>query len=338
MIRNQWYVVLESREIPYGKPIGATRLGERLVFYRDGKGRVACLRDACAHRGASLSLGKIVDREGGRPGPHSEARIKCPFHGLEYDPMGRCVRIPANGKDEPVDPRYTTRSYETFEDKGFVWIFWGDSKPASAPLFFDDLQDPAFRYATAIDPWKAHYSRVIENQLDVVHLPFVHWNTIGRGNKTVVDGPGLEWSKDGKMFVYVYNRLDDGTKPRKPSEVPIPNPNGFKLEFIFPNLWQNRIAEKVRVLAAFVPVDPESTLLYLRFYQRFLPVAGLGRLVAKMAMPYNLRVAHQDRRVVETQLPKPSSYKSGEKLIQGDLPIIEYRRRRQELIDAENMG
>jgi hypothetical protein len=50
-------------------------------------------------------------------------------------------------------------------------------------------------------------------------------------------------------------------------------------------------------------------------------------------MPFNLRIAHQDRRVVVTQEPKASGLTIGEKLIQGDRPIVEYRRRRQELIE-----
>jgi phenylpropionate dioxygenase-like ring-hydroxylating dioxygenase large terminal subunit len=32
MIRNQWYVVLKSKEVHQGKPVGITRLGEKMVF------------------------------------------------------------------------------------------------------------------------------------------------------------------------------------------------------------------------------------------------------------------------------------------------------------------
>jgi hypothetical protein len=103
------------------------------------------------------------------------------------------------------------------------------------------------------------------------------------------------------------------------------------LEFIFPNLWQNFISEDVRVLAAFTPVDEENTILYLRFYQRFLTLPVLGKLVAQLSMPANVYIAHQDRRVVVTHQPQPSSYRMDEKLIQGDLPIIEYRKKREEL-------
>jgi phenylpropionate dioxygenase-like ring-hydroxylating dioxygenase large terminal subunit len=105
------------------------------------------------------------------------------------------------------------------------------------------------------------------------------------------------------------------------------------LGFIFPNLWQNYISPDARVMAAFVPVDEAHTILYLRFYQRFIRLPILRDIVNRLAMPFNLRIAHQDRRVVVTQEPKASGLTIGEKLIQGDRPIVEYRRRRQELIE-----
>jgi hypothetical protein len=56
--------------------------------------------------------------------------------------------------------------------------------------------------------------------------------------------------------------------------------------------------------------------------------------VNRLSMPINTFVAHQDRRVVQTQRPMRSDLRMGEKLIPGEGPIIAYRRRRQELIDA----
>ena len=87
-------------------------------------------------------------------------------------------------------------------------------------------------------------------------------------------------------------------------------------------------------MAAFVPVDEAHTVLYLRFYQNFVRAPLLRELFNWLAMPFNLLVAHQDRRVVVTQRPKPSGLRIGEKLIQGDRPIVEYRRRRQGLIEG----
>jgi phenylpropionate dioxygenase-like ring-hydroxylating dioxygenase large terminal subunit len=174
---------------------------------------------------------------------------------------------------------------------------------------------------------------VIENQLDVMHLPFVHYNTIGRGGRTLVDGPVVQWVADDMFYFYVYNRVDDGTPPRGPEEITPDPERDFRLAFIFPNLWQNYISDSVRVLAAFVPVDDAHTVLYLRFYQGFLQLPLLRDVFNRLAMPFNWMVAHQDRRVVVTQRPGPSGLRIGEQLVQGDRPIVEYRRRRQGLLE-----
>ena len=58
MIRNQWYVVLESKEVRK-KPVGVTRMGEKLVFWRNEAGKVFCAVDRCPHRGVALSIGKL---------------------------------------------------------------------------------------------------------------------------------------------------------------------------------------------------------------------------------------------------------------------------------------
>jgi phenylpropionate dioxygenase-like ring-hydroxylating dioxygenase large terminal subunit len=320
MIPNQWYVVLESNQVGT-KPIGVTRLGEKMVFWRDQVGKVCAAVDRCPHRGVALSTGVKYNEH-----------LQCPFHGFEFDSSGRCVLIPANGRNGVIPTAMQLITYPTYEAHGLIWLWWGNPAPETlpAPEFFDNLDDTFF-YGSAHDPWDAHYSRVIENQLDVVHLPFIHRNTIGRGDRTLVDGPVVEWKGDKMLYTYVFNRADDGTPPRKPSAISSKSASSVHLEFIFPNLWQNYINENVRILAAFVPVDDEHTLLYLRFYQKFMRLPILGKLVAQLAMPSNVYIAHEDRRVVVTQQPKASGLKIGEILIQGDLPIIEYRRKRAAL-------
>jgi len=320
MIRNQWFVVLESDEVK-AQPVGATRLGEKMVFWRDQSGQVHAAADRCPHRGVALSAGKM-----------QADHLQCPFHGFEFDGSGKCVLVPANGRNGAVPNALRMKTYPTYEAHGLIWIWWGSPAPAELPPpeFFDNLDD-SYIYSSARDPWKAHYSRVIENQLDVVHLPFIHRNTIGRGNRTVVDGPVVEWKGDRMIYTYVYNRVDDGQPPRRSSELSAKPAGSQHLEFIFPNLWQNYISEKVSILAAFVPIDEENTILYLRFYQRFMRLPVLGQLVARLAMPSNVYIAHEDRRVVVTQQPKASGLKIGEVLIPGDLPIIEYRRKRAAL-------
>lgn len=320
MIHNQWYVVLESKEVR-NAPVGVVRMGEQLVFWRDGAGHINCAIDKCPHRGVQLSQGEVVD-----------GHLQCPFHGFEYDSSGKCVLVPANGRNGAIPETLRLHTYPAHEAHGYIWIWWGNAsgRQLEAPAFFENL-DSSFHTASMIDAWDTHYSRVIENQLDVVHLPFVHRNSIGSNGYTLVDGPLVEWRGNEMLYAYVFNRPDDGTPPRKPSDLSASRARSVHLEFIFPNLWQNYLAADVRIVAAFVPVDDTHTLLYLRFYQRFLRFPLIGDLVAKLAMPMNLRIAHEDRRVVNTHQVPISGLKIGEALIQGDLPIIEYRRRREEL-------
>lgn len=194
-------------------------------------------------------------------------------------------------------------------------------------------------YITVIDPRETHYSRALENQLDVAHLPFVHHNTIGRGGRTLVDGPGIAWLAARRLRTSASNRPDGAPPPRPSEETQVPgapgstNTSQFWLDLLFPNVWQNHIGPKVRIVIAFVPVDGEHSLLYVRFYQSVVRVQLLKQIMLLAGRRMSLVTAHQDRRVVQTQRPKPSALGGDEILIQADRPILECRRRRQQAMD-----
>ncbi len=88
-------------------------------------------------------------------------------------------------------------------------------------------------------------------------------------------------------------------------------------------------------MAAFAPIDEEHTMIYLRFYQRFIKISGLKAAINHLGNSLNRVILHQDRKVVSTQLPKKSELFMDENLIGGDAPIIEYRRQR-ELLKQQN--
>ena len=69
----------------------------------------------------------------------------------------------------------------------------------------------------------------------------------------------------------------------------------------------------------------------MRFYQRVVKAPVPRHLFNWASLPANRLILNQDKRVVRTELPKRSDLRMGEKLIQGDGPIIAYRRRRSEL-------
>lgn len=318
MIRNQWYVVLESKEVKAKKPVGVTRMGEKLVFWRDGKGKVNCMHDLCPHLGAQLCQGKV-----------NGDNLACPFHGFEFNSSGQCVYLPAVGRNGNIPKAMIVDVYQTYEAHGYIWIWWGEpEKISGAPRWFDI--DESFSSAGFKEQWPVHYSRMVENQLDVLHLPFVHYNTIGAGKKTVVDGPIVKL-EDNVIYLWVYNRLDDGTPSRRPEELPEPDRPPF-LVFNFPNLWQNRISENMRITAAFVPIDEENSLIYIRTWQRFLRAPILREIANGMNNLASIYILHQDRRVVLPQRPKITTLKKmGEKITAADRAILIYRKQRLNL-------
>lgn len=310
MIENMWYVVLESKEVKTGKLLGVKRLNKSLVFYREDDGSVVCMEDKCSHRGVKLSIGTV-----------KSGCVTCPFHGFEFNSSGECITIPANGKDSKVSSRFNVRTYPTYERNGFIFMYNGEAKD-TIPEYFSGLDEVS--YKTSYNEWNTHYSRTVENQLDVVHLPFVHSSTIGRGNKTLVNGPVTKIDED-KMTIYVYNQVDVGQTPLKASEMTDLD-SYFKLKFIMPNLWQNKINDKLSIVAAFAPVDEETTVIYLRSYQSFVNVPVIRSGVLFMLDRFNLKVLNEDKRVVLTQTPINTHGDIKENLIPGDLPIGQYRR------------
>ena len=319
MIKNCWYALLTSGEVKKGRITSVVRLGKRMVFFRTASGKVACLEDLCAHRGASLAQGSVCGEN-----------IRCPFHGIEYDPEGKCAFIPSEGRASETDfSRFHIKSYPVRETGDIIFVWYGDGKPDGEPQPFEVMNDKRYAYSHLNDTWNVHYSRVIENQLDVSHLAFVHKTTIGRGNKTLVNGPKVEWLDENTMRTSANNETDQGQIPKPAEECVIKDTN---LTFRFPNLWLNHVSDKIMITAFFVPVDDEHSIIALRFYNRLTGIKPLNQLIAGLGSWANKIVERQDKRVVETQLPKRSQLRMQENLVSADYPIIAYRSRRDELI------
>lgn len=321
MIRNQWYAILPSSAVKPGRITAVKRLNMELALFRSGSGKLGCVTDRCSHRGAALSKGKVTGN-----------CIQCPFHGLEFDRHGKCTFIPANGKSSTADlSRYQVSSFLVREAHDIIYLWYGDPSLASGELpFFNQNIDESYVYSEIVDYWNSHYSRCIENQLDVVHLPFVHYNTIGRGNKTVVNGPKCI-SGSGFLITSANNEADSGQKPKPAEECVI---RSTYLHFLFPNVWMNHISEHVKVVIYFAPIDDENTALYIRFYCNITASRLQNSIIAFGGKFANRIIERQDKRIVITQKPKASSYHSGEKLLSGDRPIVIYRQMREELKKA----
>ena len=114
-LRNYWYPILRSGELSESKPVAVTCLGENLVAWRDGDGAPQVVADRCPHRGARLSVGRILN-----------GQLQCIFHGLRFDGAGRCVLIPWEPEDSPLRANVSIAAYPARELGGYVWAYLGD--------------------------------------------------------------------------------------------------------------------------------------------------------------------------------------------------------------------
>ena len=169
---NAWYQAAWMHEVG-DKPLARTLLNENVVLFRDGDGNACALEDRCCHRATPLRLGDVVEKG-----------LQCGYHGLTFDGTGKCVFIP--GQDN-IPSSACVRSYPIFEKQEIVWIWMGDpaladeSKQLVDFPWNDDHEN--WPHDHAMYEIECNYMLLIDNLMDLTHIPFIHRNTIGGGNQ-----------------------------------------------------------------------------------------------------------------------------------------------------------
>ncbi len=167
-LRNYWYPILLEDELPAGKPVGLIALGEKLVVWRDRSGEPQMLRDHCAHRGARLSVGQILDDN-----------IQCVFHGLRYDGSGQCKLIPWELDDSPLRDEVSVPSYRAEALGGIIWAYLGDDEKFPPPPLVDEVpeelldEDRFIWFHLPPETWTGNWLVTLDGQ-DAYHPVFLH--------------------------------------------------------------------------------------------------------------------------------------------------------------------
>ncbi len=168
--RNAWYVAMYGHDLGAGQLVARTILGEGIALFRDAAGQACALEDACPHRNAPLSAGRVLD--GGR--------VMCGYHGLQFDAAGTCVRNPHGTGRIPAAA--TVRSYPVREQFGVIWVWMGD-RPADPTTLFDlSAFTPASGYVVGKPDWllmEAPCDLIVDNLLDLSHVSFLHDGVLG---------------------------------------------------------------------------------------------------------------------------------------------------------------
>lgn len=197
---NVWYVAGWCHELKAGERIARTFLDQPVVMFRTASGEVSALEDRCCHRSMPLSAG-VVDGE----------ILRCSYHGLEYATNGRCTRIPSQDK---IPPSARVLSFPLVENDALLWIWMGDAAladPSKIPSH-DYHHDAKWAWRSAHYPVNGNWQLVIDNLMDLSHLPYIHPNTIG-GN------PELHFKTKTEA-----SRVENGVRVQRhmPASVPPP--------------------------------------------------------------------------------------------------------------------
>jgi len=190
---QSWFPVALSRDLPPGGVLGVDFLGTRVVVYRDGQGRPIVQHAYCAHLGADLSIGDVVD-----------GQIRCAFHNWRYGADGRCVHIPTGDKIVPGARIFT---YPAAEAWGLIWAFNGETPLFEVPrmpgIEEADLVFEAHRRGfRPVDFWNATANAVDFQHLRSLHrLPAVDPGMLASGEY------GFEYQVDAPGFFIQHGRI-----------------------------------------------------------------------------------------------------------------------------------
>lgn len=169
-LREYWYPAIAARKVGKCKPVALHILDGELVLFRDKRGEVAALQNACPHRGMPLALGDC----------HFAGTVSCPYHGWTYDHTGDCVAVLGEGPDSAIAGMRDARArvYPTQTLKGIVFVWMGDGPPApieeDIPEEFFDDEALIFASETV---WQCNWRPAIENIYDA-HVFYVHRNSV----------------------------------------------------------------------------------------------------------------------------------------------------------------
>lgn len=172
---NAWYVAAWDHEVKKGALLPRTICDRPVALYRKRDGRPVGIDDACWHRLAPLSKGRLQGDN-----------VVCPYHGLVFEPGGRCVHMPSQ---ETINPSACVRSYPLVERHRYIWIWMGDpalADPGEVPdLHWND--HPEWTGDGYMIPLKANYLLAVDNLMDLTHETFIHAGSIG--NEAVAEAP-----------------------------------------------------------------------------------------------------------------------------------------------------
>jgi len=255
--RRSWYPVAYLKDFEPGRPTPFTLLGDDLVLWYDQPAsQWRAFADLCPHRLVPLSQGRLNER----------GELECPYHGWSFDGGGHCTAIPQADAGATIDtPRSRCHAYATAAAQGMLFVFAGDPAEAAAsplpllPVLEEEPELWSVQDTFRDLPYDA--LTLLENVLDVSHVPFTHHATVGKRDTA---GPvNLQLSSSGPEGF-------TGVWPEGPRRGTL---GSQYTTFLAPSLmWHDLTAKgfaRILTVVYATPIRPGECRLFARFPFRF---------------------------------------------------------------------
>jgi nitrite reductase/ring-hydroxylating ferredoxin subunit len=335
LLRRYWQPVgVASGLDDLGKPVRI--LGEDLVLFRDGEGKLGLLDSHCCHRGTSLYYGR-VEPEG----------IRCCYHGWLFDVEGRCLEQPCEPSESTYKDRVRQPWYSCREYKGLVFAYMGP--PDRMPAFprFDILEEGEGAVVADGTSYglgggevlECNWLQIFENVMDPFHVFVLHNAFSGQQfSKALAARPRVSWEATAAGMRSIQDRdTEDGRVFRRITEVLLPNVR------IVPSVGGEG-ASRARHVGWVVPIDDTHTRMYslLRVQvdaegRPILPPRARhgGKLWADLTEEEHRRMPG-DAEAMVSQGPIAARHR--EHLASSDRGVILVRQRLRDALDAVERG
>jgi 5,5'-dehydrodivanillate O-demethylase len=173
LLRRYWHPVAIAADLTPESPTKFVRiLGEDLVLFQTPKGEVGLLHDRCAHRGASLSYGRVEERG-----------IACAYHGWLYDIKGNCLDTPAEPAESKFCLTVKQKAYPVQKLAGLYWTYMGPQPAPEIPKYDVWARTDGWHWLRVLPRLDCNWLQAMENSVDTAHLHILHQELVTDGFK-----------------------------------------------------------------------------------------------------------------------------------------------------------
>ena len=325
-----WYAILPSNELKKNKIHYFSLFNVPLILYRDEKNNIRCVKNICPHRGASFYGGTI-----------SNGELTCPYHGAKFSSEGTCQNIDRITCSHIVDNNYDNYAkrihlsqFKASVKDGYIFVYFSDKPETDLnninedfPIGNYELINNGFFIEDSVSEevlvdFKCDWSRIIENHLDILHIFWVHGDTIPDKdvNKNVLVSFNQEININSKFIESIYFYKNNPTK------------EFIRIRYIPPGriLIYKGDPSKSRYVQVLdhIPLGDNKARVIVRHYRKFLKNKILNNLILFKEIQKRIfyKIFDEDYMILKTQTynHKLGLLKNDEIKLLGEDRIINY--------------